>query len=425
MSPSQVKEPTPVVVVSHPSRQGYGYHWPMAVQRAGLPGTFLTGVYYKPKKPLYRAARSFPFGLGARFANTLEKRRMPALDPERVVSVSGPVPEILPRLIGGWRQSNAIHDYLAARWLDKRARNDTPMVAHGFVDSCSRFLASARRQGATTVLEMALPPWGEEIIAPEYERLGYRYPRNRQIREHQAEIDQADYVVAQNAFSVDWLQAHGVTSDRIALLPVGVDTVRFQPDNNPDRDPDRPFRAIFVGHQSIRKGLHILLDAWRDLALDNAELLLVGPITDDIGERLHEEYAGIFTYVGMTQPDRLAELYRSADLLVCPSLFEGGPMVVLEAMASGIPCVVSSSACSVVRDGTDGIIVPVADSKALAHAIGTLYNDRPMIERMGIAAYERALTFTWERFYHRLERFYRMIAAGERLENGVTDLTTI
>jgi len=425
--PGQPEESAPYVIVSHPTRQGYVYRVPMAAQLAGFQGVFLTGIYYKPEKPVYRLATSLPFGLGAKLSNTLEKRRLRELDPNRVVSVSGPLPEILPRISGSYRPSNSLHDRLAARWIDKCGNFDGPTVAHGFADSSSRFLGGARRHGATTILEMTLPPWGEEIIAPEYDRLGYRFPPNRQLREHQAEIDEADFIVAQNAFSVDWLSNHNIALDRIALLPLGVDTERFHPagDSESERDPEHPFRVIFVGHQSIRKGLHILLEAWRGLALDNAELILVGPVTDDIGKRLHEEYAGKFTFVGMTQPDRLAELYRSADLLVCPSLFEGGPMVVLEAMATGLACVVSSSACSVVRDGTDGIIVPVADSSALADAISTLYKDRPLVRRMGIAARERALAFTWDRFYHRLARFYRMAAAGERPESGFTDLTTI
>lgn len=427
MSPSQGEHSSPFVIASHPTRQGYVYRVPMAAQLAGLPGVFLTGIYSKPETPAYRIAASLPFGLGTKFTNAMEKRRLPELDPQRVVSVSGILPEILPRLTGSFRPSNALHDRLAAGWLDRHANFDTPTVAHGFVDCSSRFLASARRHGATTILEMTLPPWGNEIIGAEYKRLGYHYPRDRQLGEHLAEIDQADYIVAQNAFSVDWLNRHGVAQERIALLPLGVDTKRFHPASDLEKDgkPDGKFRVIFVGHQSIRKGLHLLLEAWRGLALDDSELLLVGPLNNDIGKRLHQEYAGTFTYVGMTQPDRLAELYRSADLLVCPSLFEGGPMVVLEAMASGIPCIVSESACSVVRDGTDGIIVPVANSAALANAIATLFNDRPLIRRMGIAARERALAFTWEQFYRRLSEFYRMAAAGERPEAGFTDLTIL
>lgn len=425
MPPGQPEDSAPYVIVSHPTRQGYVYRVPMAAQLAGFQGVFLTGIYYKPENPVYRLAASLPFGVGAKLSNTLEKRRLRDLDPNRVFSVSGPFPEILPRVFGSYGPSNSLHDRLAACWIERRGKFDGPVVAHGFADSSSRFLRGARRHGATTILEMTLPPWGEEIIAPEYDRLGYRFPPNRQLREHQAEIDEADFVVAQNAFSVDWLAEHNIPLDRIALLPLGVDTDRFHPAQRSEQDPVHPFRVIFVGHQSIRKGLHILLEAWRGLALENAELILVGPVTDDIGTRLHAEYAGTFTFLGMTQPDRLAELYRSADLLVCPSLFEGGPMVVLEAMASGLPCVVSSSACSVVRDGIDGIIVPVADSNALADAIATLYTDRPLVERMGIAARERALAFTWDKFYHRLACFYRMAAAGERPESGFTDLTTI
>lgn len=421
MSPSPDNTPAPFVAVSHPSRQGYCYRVPMAAQLAGLPGVFLTGLYYKPDAPAYRFAGALPFGLGGRVANALEKRRLPGLDPARVVSVSGALPEILPRLAGSYRLANALHDRLAACWLEAHARRGASMVAHGFVDSSSRFLGAARRVGATTLLEMTLPPWRDEIIAAEYERLGYSFRRRALSAEHRTEIERADYIVAQNAFSVDWLHAHGIALERIVLLPLGVDTERFQPAS--EREPGRPFRAIFVGHQTIRKGLHVLLEAWQDLALDNAELLLVGPVIDGIGGRLHRQYEGRFTYVGMTPPDRLAELYRSADLLVCPSLFEGGPMVVLEAMASGIPSVVSRAACSVVRDGIDGLIVPTADSAALAGAISALYSDRPRARRMGAAARERALSFTWDRFYDRLGRFYRLAAAGARPDTGFTDLT--
>lgn len=411
----------PFVVVSHPARQGYVYRVPMATQRAGIDSAFLTGLYYDPASLSARIATALPFGLGARAAGLLEKRRMPGLDPARVVSVSGPIPEILSRLTGSYRRSNAIHDRLAARWLDRHAEFGRPLVAHGFVDSCSRFLAAARRRGGTTLLEMTLPPWGDEIIGAEYRRLGLPYRGNDQAVSHRAEIDAADYVIAQNAFSVDWLGAHGIARERIVLLPLGVDTARFRP--APAPKDGGPFRVIFVGHQSIRKGLHLLLEAWRKLSLPDAELVLVGPVIDKIGTDLHRRYAGTFTYAGVTSPDRLAELYRSSDLLVCPSLFEGGPMVVLEAMASGLPCVVSRAACSVVREGTDGLIVPVADGDALADAIATLHADRARAKRMGASAHERVRSFTWDKFSDRIAGFYRRAAAGERPAVGFTDLT--
>jgi glycosyltransferase involved in cell wall biosynthesis len=411
----------PFVVISHPARQGYVYRVPMATQRAGIDSRFLTGLYYKPDTCAARMATALPFGIGTRLGRLLEKRRLPGLDPDRVVSVSGPLPEIVSRLTGSYRRSNAVHDRLAARWLERHADFGGPVVAHGFVDSCSRFLAAARRRGATTLLEMTLPPWGDEIIGAEHARLGLPYRGNDQAAVHAAEVALADYVIAQNAFSVDWLHGHGIARERIVLLPLGVDTERFRPP--PDRREDGPFRVIFVGHQSIRKGLHLLLEAWQSLALADAELLLVGPVIDGIGADLHRRYAGAFAYAGVTPPDRLAELYRSADLLVCPSLFEGGPMVVLEAMASGLPCVVSRAACSVVRDGTDGLIVPVADGAALGEAIAALHRDRARARRMGEAARERALAFTWDRFSDRIAGFYRNAAAGVRPASGHTDLT--
>jgi alpha-maltose-1-phosphate synthase len=85
---------------------------------------------------------------------------------------------------------------------------------------------------------------------------------------------------------------------------------------------------------------------------------------------------------------------------VFPSLFEGSAVVTYEALASGLPCVVTAEAGSVVRDGLEGFVVGARDVAALAARMGALGRDRDLRARMAGAARARALAFDWPR-YHR------------------------
>ena len=90
---------------------------------------------------------------------------------------------------------------------------------------------------------------------------------------------------------------------------------------------------------------------------------------------------------------------READVFVFPSLFEGSAVVTYEALASGLPCVVTAEAGSVVRDGVEGFVVGARDVATLAARMETL-GAIATCARMAGAARARALAFDWPR-YHR------------------------
>jgi glycosyltransferase involved in cell wall biosynthesis len=89
----------------------------------------------------------------------------------------------------------------------------------------------------------------------------------------------------------------------------------------------------------------------------------------------------------------------AADVFVFPSLFEGSAVVTYEALASGLPGIVTPSAGSVARDGLEGLIVPPADVEALAGAMERLGDDPDLRETMAVAARARAETFDWSRYH--------------------------
>lgn len=177
-------------------------------------------------------------------------------------------------------------------------------------------------------------------------------------------------------------------------LPNGVDTDTFRPDPDPDPDRRAALRqaqgldgvdevVLFVGYLAPLKGLRALLTAWRSLDGDPehgaAQLVLAGPdrgfYRELDGELLGwiegQQAAGRVSLLGHVELAAMPDLYRSADLYVLPSLAEGMPNSLLEALASGLPAVVTDipGTRDVIAGCAAAEAVPVDDDVALAAAL--------------------------------------------------------
>jgi hypothetical protein len=409
-------------VVSHPSKQGNMYRVPMGAQASGIPTRFLTGFYYKPGHFPFTMLELLPGERRRRIEEKLERRRLAEMDPAMVVQVSGPLPELCYGWFKDYRIGNAIHDRLAVRWLARHVEAESRGIFHGFQESCARSLSFARGRGLTAMLESTLPPSTMPLVAAEYRRLGVAWPGPSQPSvELLAELPRADFHIAQSAFAERSLIEHGVEPGRILRMPLGVDAARFRPAEGPR--PSGPFRALFAGHMSVRKGVHHLLAGWREAALKEAELVFVGVPKDKyILDLVARQPAGI-RYLGFVPNARLHETYQSADVFVFPSLAEGGVYVIYEALACGLPCIVSANAGSAVRDGIEGFVVPVGDSEAIADRLRRLAEDEGLRRRMSAAARIRGQSFAWPEFYRRIGLMYREAVAREgRAAAGPIDM---
>ena len=105
----------------------------------------------------------------------------------------------------------------------------------------------------------------------------------------------------------------------------------------------------------------------------------------------------------------MPELYAQHDIFVLPSLVEGMPLVLLEAMASGLAVATteSSGMTDLVEDGHDGLLTIPGDADSLAVALSTLYGNSQLRHKLGCAAQEKMKRFTWKLSARRHEAVFR------------------
>ena len=210
---------------------------------------------------------------------------------------------------------------------------------------------------------------------------------------------------------------------RIEVLPNPVEVRRFE-DLAQDRfaralEEPRPKVALFLGDLLERKGAHDLVRAWPEVVrrFPGARLVLCGT-GDSAGLRALAQELGVADDVELPGWVELAEKRRrlaEATLFVLPSLIEGVPISLLEAMASGLPSVVTpvGGILDAVTDEAEALIVPVNDPPAVARAIIRLFGSPELARKLGEAARVRVEEFDVATFAVKLDRIYRRILGHE------------
>jgi glycosyltransferase involved in cell wall biosynthesis len=197
------------------------------------------------------------------------------------------------------------------------------------------------------------------------------------------------------------LLAHRTMPDlSLVTIPNGVDTTLFAP---VPAEPTQTFTIVCVARLIERKGQHHLLQAFAQLrksSVQPLELTFVG--TGDAEPQLRKLADSLLvsdavTFKGFMSREQMPLVYREADVFVLPSQQEGMSIALLEAMASGLPVVVTDTGgtAELVTKGQNGEIVPWGDVPALARALHDMLHDEGRRRQMGIESRIRAMQFGW------------------------------
>jgi colanic acid/amylovoran biosynthesis glycosyltransferase len=221
--------------------------------------------------------------------------------------------------------------------------------------------------------------------------------------------------------------ALGVEAAKARVIRQGVDPQLFRPNGGPPEDP-RSFRIISVAGLRWVKGFEWGIEAIRRLVDAGlpVEFTIMGDDPKDgfgePGERQRiahtvadarlEEHVQLVEWASSRE---VARRLRASHVFLLPSLDEGLPTVVLEAMASGVPVVATDcgGVSEALTDGVEGLIVPPRDPEALAAAVTRLWREPELRKRMGEAGRRTATSrFTLERHLREFHAFYREVAGA-------------
>ena len=219
----------------------------------------------------------------------------------------------------------------------------------------------------------------------------------------------ADHVACLSNEDAAWLEREvGVLPGRITVMANGVDVARFVP---VPREPPAHARVLFVGGWLEVKGRRLMAAAWPKVAshVPGALLTLMGTgrSADEVLSDFPESCRHTIRVLPRVEgEEEVAREFAAHGVFCMPSLSEGSPLSLMEAMASGLPSVVTrvGGIPDVVDDGVEGMVVPPLDVGALASGLERLLSDAALAQQMGRAARLRAERLTWDETAAALER---------------------
>lgn len=219
--------------------------------------------------------------------------------------------------------------------------------------------------------------WTERISPPEYPFGKLINPIIKQMS------TRADSLIIPTSKARKYQIEQGISEDKIFTAPNVVDSASYYR-NKTNRDQ---LKILFVGQLIERKGVDYLLDAYSQLDQSNIELTIVGDGPKEVEYKRKAETTSLnVTFTGWVSENEKRRLFADADLFVLPSIKDLAPLVLNEALASGLPIITTDAvgnAPDMIIDGGNGNIVPAGDSSALADALINILDDHDELVRMG------------------------------------------
>jgi len=181
----------------------------------------------------------------------------------------------------------------------------------------------------------------------------------------------------------------------IARAPYGVDAEFWAP--GPMNRPPGPLRFIYAGHASLRKGTPLLIEAWAKAELRDAELTLVGPWI--LADSKRRSLPPGIKWFPPCSSQALRDRYRESDVFVFPSFAEGFGLVLLEAMACGLPAIASEATIGpeIITAGS-GFTTPTGDLDRLVELLRWFDGHRDELPVMSQQARAQAERWTWSKY---------------------------
>ncbi|MEQ8971701.1 MAG: glycosyltransferase family 4 protein [Coleofasciculus sp. C1-SOL-03] len=411
----------PRISLIHPTSNPNSRNAALALSEVGLLHEVITTIAYNPQSSATHLLNLLPSKVSNRITQELERRTW--IPPNGVPIRTHLWQEVLRVALvkTGLSQHLGFGQHRPINWvyasLDYHVANHHLQnldAVYAYEDGAATTFQAAKQQGILCLYDLPIPFYrlSQAIQLEEAERFPELAPALQAIQEpawkierKEQEVQLADHIFVASSFTKKSLLEIGVKPEKISIIPYGAPIDYFQPQPK----PDNLFRALFVGRVSPRKGVHYLLEAWQQLQLPEAELLLVG--INEFPEVGFAQYREIFRYVPSVPHASLNQYYSAANVLVFPSLVEGFGLVLLEAMSCSIPVITTphTAGIDILTDGVEGFIVPIRDVEALKEKLEWCYHHPQELAEMGRAARRKAEQLNWQLYRKKLAQCVKNI----------------
>ena len=303
----------------------------------------------------------------------------------------------------GWASIDRVWtelDRVTSDYLEENHERLKIRGVYAYEDCAARSFERARELSLRRIydLPIAYCETAQRLLRGEAERypdweptLGGTRDSEEKLARKTRELELADIVICPSAFVLDSLPENARGEKRCVVAPFGspVQTAHA-PDNI-----NSPLRFLFAGALSQRKGLADLFAAMKLVNLTGAELVVMGsPI---LSMQFYRNQFAEFIYEPPRPHDAVLRLMASCDVLVLPSIVEGRALVQQEAMACGLPLIVTRNAGGedLIVEGETGFLVPPGSPEAIAKKIEWFLQNRDKLPGMREAARAKAAKLTW------------------------------
>lgn len=298
----------------------------------------------------------------------------------------------------------------------------TVRATYAYEDAAEYTFAAARVRGLATVYELPIAHWQtvQRLLHEEAERLpAWRQTiqglddSSSKLERKSRELEFADAIVVPSRFVMDSLPPAVRSTKRCVLARFGA---TFPSAPVPERvRSDRPLRVMFAGAMSQRKGLADLFAAMRLLKRHDVELVILGALNAPMSF-YRSEYGG-FVYEGTRPHADVLRAMQACDVLALPAIVEGRALVQQEALACGLPLIVTANAGAedLIEEGCTGFTVPIRAPHAIADRIAWFADHRRLLPDMRREARRKAAETTWATYENTVIGVVReLLARGAR-----------
>jgi len=315
----------------------------------------------------------------------------------------------------------AVWKHRAMKWFDRWCAWQLPDDLDAVVcyeNAALHTFQAAKKRDIPTILDAASfhHQWQDAVYEPvEAEEAHARINAHKD-----REIALADHVLTVSDLARESYVEGGVPDEQVTTVPMGADLTDFAPPE-PLRSPsDGPFTFLFVGHAGRRKGTDTLLAA--SGRLHKAGVSHRVAFAGDADDALFDDAPPTVDRLGYLGTDELVAAMHRADVLVLPSRHDSFGRVVVEAMATGLPALVSEhvGAKQVLTEGENGWTVPAEKDDALAEQMRWCVEHPDEVAAMQKPAVEAAQAYTWAAYRERVVRCLKQVVGSPASMNWRT-----